>query len=37
MTDFTTDTDLLFLAIAITSFVSMATMKQLAGYHSLSS
>jgi hypothetical protein len=36
MTDITIDTDLLFLAIAITSFADMATMKQLAGYYSLS-
>jgi hypothetical protein len=36
MTDITIDTDLLFLAIAITSFAGMATMMQLAEYHSLS-
>jgi hypothetical protein len=30
------DTGLLFPAIAITSFADTATMKQLAGYHSLS-
>jgi hypothetical protein len=36
MTDITIDTGLPFLAIAITSFAGMATMKQLAGYYSLS-